>query len=48
MDASARGQLINRLADLIERDQVYLAVNKYILYFFLLVHILLFNCLFKL
>lgn len=26
MDASARGVLINRLADLIERDHVYIAV----------------------
>jgi len=25
MDASARGQLLNRLADLIERDRLYLA-----------------------
>lgn len=27
MDASDRGQLIYRLADLIERDRVYLAVS---------------------
>lgn len=27
MDASERGVLINRLADLMERDKVYLAVN---------------------
>lgn len=26
MDASARGNLLNRLADLMERDRVYLAV----------------------
>lgn len=29
MDASDRGVLINRLADLIERDRVYLAVRAY-------------------
>ena len=28
MDASARGQLLNRLADLIERDRHYLAVSN--------------------
>ena len=27
MDASERGRLINRLADLIERDTIYLAVS---------------------
>lgn len=27
MDASQRGALINRLADLIERDRTYLAVS---------------------
>lgn len=29
MDASERGRLINRLADLIERDRTYLAVSEY-------------------
>lgn len=29
MDASERGQLLNRLADLIERDRAYLAVSSH-------------------
>lgn len=29
MDASDRGALLNRLADLIERDRVYLAVSYF-------------------
>lgn len=28
MDASDRGRLLNKLADLIERDQAYLAVSS--------------------
>lgn len=32
MDASDRGDLIRRLADLIERDRVYLAVSIVYLY----------------
>lgn len=28
MDASERGYLLNRLADLIDRDKVYIAVSK--------------------
>lgn len=31
MDASERGKLLNRLADLLERDQAYLAVSTNIL-----------------
>ena len=30
MDASARGRLLNNLADLIERDRVYIAVSGYV------------------
>lgn len=30
MDASKRGVLINRLADLIERDRTYIAVSNFI------------------
>ena len=29
MDASDRGRIMNRLADLMERDQGYLAVSSY-------------------
>lgn len=29
MDASERGNLLNRLADLMERDRVYLAVSLF-------------------
>ena len=29
MDASGRGRLLNRLADLMERDKEYLAVSLY-------------------
>lgn len=33
MDASQRGNLLNRLADLMERDRVYLAVCIFIVFF---------------
>lgn len=35
MDASERGRLLSKLADLVERDSVYLAVSSSTLAFFL-------------
>ena len=32
MDASDRGRIMNRLADLMERDQGYLAVSSYYIF----------------
>lgn len=45
MDASERGRLLSKLADLVERDSVYLAVSSSILSFFSNFFMLLFSLL---